>query len=108
MNLRESGGKVPVFIGGDSPYTLVEFPSKTVFVDLYPRNISKDNVFRYWEILLSRSKGATLSDAAEPHGLSKERIRQIEANFLRLFRQHYFRLKADSWPWKSEFSSKTD
>jgi len=108
VNLRESGGKVPVFVGGDSPYTLVDFPSKTGFVDLYPRNISKDNIFRYWEVLLSRSRGATLSDAGKPYGLTKERVRQIEAKFLRLFREHCYRLKADSWPWKSEVSSKTD
>ena len=97
MNLREAGGKVPVYVGGESPYQLIDFPSKTVFVDLYPKRISKEHIHKYWGVLSARQRGATLSEAGEPFGLTKERVRQIEAKFLRLFREHCYRLRSDRW-----------
>ena len=96
MNLRLANGKVPVRGEGDSPFLLVPFPSKTTFLDLYERRISKDKLFMYWEILVARSKGATLDDAGRPYELTKERVRQIEAKFLRLFSDHYWRVRSSS------------
>ena len=96
MNLRIADGKVPVWVGGDSPYTLVNVPSKGTFLDLYPRNMKKENLFKYWEILVARSKGATLEDAGRPFGITKERVRQIEAKFLRLFSEQYWRVRSSS------------
>lgn len=96
MNLRLGNGQIPVKVDGDQPYIFVPFPSKTVFMDLYARRISKDNIFKYWEILQARCKGATLEDAGRPFGLTKERVRQIEAKFLRLFREHYLKVLSSS------------
>lgn len=89
MNLRESKGKIPVWVGGQSPYVLVDFPSKKDFFALYPKGISEDNISKYWEVLNVRKDGATLSDAGKPFGLTKERVRQIEAKFLRLMADSY-------------------
>ena len=97
MNLKMCKGKVPVYVGGDNPYLLVKFPSKTVFVDLYNRRVTKEKLMDYWDILKTRNKGATLEDAGRPYGLTKERVRQIEAKFLRLFREHCYRLRSDNW-----------
>jgi hypothetical protein len=109
MNLKIANGKVPVYVGGDIPYVLVDFPSKTVFFDLYTRKIKKELLVKYWNVLRARSKGASLSEAGEPYDLSKERIRQIEAKFLRLFREHYYRLRSKDWPdYSKESSSRTD
>lgn len=96
MNLRLANGQIPIKVGGDQPYIFVPFPSKTVFIDLYARRISKDNIFKYWEILQARSQGATLEDAGRPFGLTKERVRQIEAKFMRLFRDHHLKSKPAS------------
>jgi hypothetical protein len=89
MNLRLGNGLVPVRGDGDPPYTFLPFPSKTAFVDLYSRRFEKENLFKYWEILRARTQGATLKEAGEPFGISRERVRQIEAKFLRLFREHH-------------------
>jgi hypothetical protein len=94
MNLRLANGQIPIKVGGDQPYIFVPFPSKTVFMDLYARRISKDNIFKYWEILQARSQGATLEDAGRPFGLTKERVRQIEAKFMRLFRDYHLKSSA--------------
>ena len=44
---------------------------------------------RYWQMLNARAKGATLVDAGRSQAITRERVRQIEAKFLRLMRQHH-------------------
>jgi len=82
MNLRMCNGKVPVFVGGDSPYKLVDFPTKEVFDELMrPSNqYLKD---KYWNVLRMRADGHSLTDVGKLYGLTRERIRQIEARFLK-------------------------
>jgi hypothetical protein len=46
MNLGQAGGKVPIEVGGDSPWLLIEWPSRDVFDALWssrtpPANIEK-------------------------------------------------------------------
>ena len=96
MNLRLANGKVPVRCDGETPYLLVDFPSKTSFVDLYPRRIDKRLIYKYWDILKARSNGASLEEAGSPFGLTKERVRQIEAKFLRLFSEQFWRVRSPS------------
>ena len=96
MNLRLANGKVPIRGEGDSPYLLVPFPTKTAFIDLYEPRTSKEKIFMYWEIVNALRKGAFLSKAGEPFGLTKERVRQIEARFIRLFSEHYWRVRSSS------------
>lgn len=86
MNLRECGGKVPVYKGGIQPYKLVPFPSRGDFDALYT-GLSQALKDKYWAILQARAAGAMLADAGKPFGITKERVRQIEAKFLRLMRQ---------------------
>lgn len=84
MNLKQGNGLVPIrVIGSTSPYLLVEFPDKGTFKSLYRANIADATVEKYWVILKARAGGATLQEAGFFHGLSRERVRQIEAKFLR-------------------------
>jgi len=84
MNLKQGNGLVPIrIIGSTSPYVLVEFPDKGIFRSLYRASITDATIEKYWVILKARAGGATLQEAGFFYGLSKERVRQIEAKFLR-------------------------
>lgn len=88
MNLKLYGGRVPVPTGRlDHPIRLVEFPSREEFEALYGNRVKGESRARYFEILRSRANGATLIEAGKPYGVTRERVRQIEAKFLRLMRQ---------------------
>ena len=82
MNLRMCNGKVPVFVGGDSPYKLVNFPTKEVFDELM-RPSNQDLKDKYWNVLRMRADGHSLTDVGKTYALTRERIRQIEARFLK-------------------------
>jgi len=84
MTLKEGRGKVPIPGSGSNPYKLVDFPSREVFDAMYNRQVSDDSKDKYWDILNARSKGATLIEAGRPYSITKERVRQIEARFIRL------------------------
>ena len=43
---------------------------------------------KYFEILSNRAAGKTLSEVGRCYGLSRERVRQIEAKFIRLLHRH--------------------
>jgi hypothetical protein len=89
MNLKQGNGLVPIRISGStSPYLLVEFPDKGTFRSLYRASITDATVEKYWVILKARAGGATLQEAGFFYGLSKERVRQIEAKFLRGLAKH--------------------
>jgi hypothetical protein len=89
MNLRDADGKVPVYVGGQVPYVLADFPDFPGFIALYKRRVRAELLYKYYDILERRRDGMSLLDAGKPHKLTKERVRQIEAKFLRLFRESY-------------------
>lgn len=95
MNLRSCNGRVPIW-GPDEtrPIVLVEFPEREVFMGLYASHAGGRTPMecreRYWEILNALKDGATLEEAGRPYGLSRERIRQIEAKFKRLLSRWHF------------------
>lgn len=94
MNLKLYGGRVPLRSGSpDHPITLVDFPSQELFRSLYTNKVRSENLDRYWEILCARARGQSMADTARAHGVSKERVRQIEAKFLRLMQQHHSKTK---------------
>jgi hypothetical protein len=88
MNLREGNGKVPIEAGGETPWRLVDWPTRETFDAMWGRS-PPELVKRYWIILKARSGGSTLTEAGEPFGLTRERVRQIEARFQRLMRQQW-------------------
>jgi len=92
MNLKEGRGKVPIWNSTQheaTPYLLVDFPSREEFDALYSKHRSQDLKDKYWDILNARSQGKTLVDSGNPFGLTRERVRQIEARFQRLVGKRY-------------------
>ena len=83
MNLRQSKGKVAIRGRGETPYLMVDFPDRKMFDKLFGR-VNGNLREKYWHILKNRSLGMTLSDAGKTYCLSRERVRQIEAKFIRL------------------------
>ena len=90
MNLKLAKGKVPIQGKGETPFLLIDFPDRNTFDSLFVR-VHGDNRDKYWQILRSRSEGATLDESGKPFALSRERIRQIEAKFVRLLGQAYWK-----------------
>ena len=89
MNPRLTGGKIPIQTGNDRhPIMLVDLPDRGLFDSLfrYLRPKGKD---RYWNILTERLSGKTLTEVALTRGVTKERVRQIEAKILRVLSIHY-------------------
>jgi DNA-directed RNA polymerase sigma subunit (sigma70/sigma32) len=82
VNLSKCGGMVPVYVGGESPYKLVPFPTREQFDVMYKSNsvVLRD---KYWAILKKRAEGHTLQFIGNELVLTKQRIRAIEARFLR-------------------------
>ena len=94
MNLKNCGGRVPIrniTANSNTPYLLVDFPTKEVFYSLYSRYVPKANQDKYWDILNKRREGATLEQSARPYALSRQRVREIEAKFIRLVGRLYWR-----------------
>lgn len=88
MNLKLYGGRVPIVTGDpDSPIKVVDFPSKEEFDSLWGKAVRAENRDRYWDMLTTRAGGASLAEVAYRHSVSRERLRQIEAKFLRLMRR---------------------
>jgi len=91
MNLKECNGRVPILTGDvDRPFLLIDFPTREKF-DLIFKNSSAEHKDKYWEIIQGRSNGHALAFLAKSYSLSRERIRQIEAKFIRRMRLDYQR-----------------
>jgi DNA-binding CsgD family transcriptional regulator len=86
MNLKEGRGRVPIRNTSQheaTPYLLVNFPSRNEFDVLYAKHKSTDLKDRYWQMLTYRSQGHSLAECGNLFGISRERVRQIEARFQR-------------------------
>jgi hypothetical protein len=91
-NLKEGRGKVPIRNTTQheaTPYLLVDFPTREEFDAMYSKHRSQELKDKYWAILKARSQGKTLVDSGNPFGLTRERVRQIEARFQRLMGKRY-------------------
>ena len=87
MNLRNSGGMVPVRIDDkERPWLLIPFPDKEGFARLFTRGKRGPSIDieKYWAVLTKRAEGASLTETGAQFGITKERVRQMEAKFLRL------------------------
>jgi hypothetical protein len=92
INLKEGKGKVPIWNSTQheaTPYLLVDFPTREEFDTLYSKHRSQELKDKYWAILNARSQGKTLVGSGNPFGLTRERVRQIEARFQRLMGKRY-------------------
>jgi hypothetical protein len=89
MNLSKFNGRVPVYTEvGDTPYRLVDFPSKADFDKMFYQSPTSNRAY-YYKMLKSRASGNTLVESGKPYGISRERARQIEAKFIRLMSVAY-------------------
>ena len=89
MNLRLAKGKVPIKGKGETPFLLIDFPNKKVFKKTYKGHAK--NIEMYWDIVNRLSRGMTMVEAGQPYALTRERVRQIEAKFIRLYGQEYWK-----------------
>lgn len=91
VNLKNCGGKVPVLFSTqhEARYVLLEFPTWEEFKLMYAKHKSPELVGKYWNILRARVHGKTLEQAGKTYGITRERVRQIEARFQRLVRDSY-------------------
>ena len=89
MNLRLAKGKVPIKGKGETPFLLIDFPNKKAFKKTYKGHAK--NIEMYWDIVNRLSKGMTMVEAGQPYALTRERVRQIEAKFIRLYGQEYWK-----------------
>ncbi len=97
LNLRLYGGRVPIATGHDEiPIQLVDFPSRDDFAALYGKRVKGENVERYFQMMTARAKGDSLAAIARAQGVTRERVRQIEAKFLRMMRRQYHLQKQSS------------
>ena len=98
MNLREANGLVPVRTADKTnPYKLIPFPKRDEFDLLLGNRIKQDAKDKWWDVLQSRARGATLQEAGQPFSIQRERVRQMEAKFLRLMSsKHAPRLTSSS------------
>ena len=89
MNPRLTGGKIPIQTGNDRhPIMLVDLPDRELFDSLF-KHLRPEGKERYWNILTERLSGKTLTEVASARGVTKERVRQIEAKILRVLSIHY-------------------
>ena len=91
MNLRTGGGRVPIWVGGETPWLLIEWPTREVFDGLWSKRTPVENIGKYWEMLCQRKDGGTLSEVGGKFNVTRERIRAIEARFQRLMKEHHER-----------------
>ena len=89
MNLRLAKGKVPIKGRGETPFLLIDFPSMEAFKKTYKGHTR--NIEMYWDIVNRLSSGMTMEQAGKPYALTRERVRQIEAKFVRLYGQEYWK-----------------
>ena len=93
MNLKEGKGRVPIrnrTTSDHTPWLLVDFPKRKLFNEIYSKHKSQEVKDRYLKILISRAKGKTLAESGSPFGITRERVRQIEARFQRLVGLKYW------------------
>jgi hypothetical protein len=89
VNPRLTGGKIPIQTGNDRhPIMLVDLPDRGLFDSLF-KYLRPDGKDKYWDILTERLSGKTLTEVALARGVTKERVRQIEAKILRVLSIHY-------------------
>lgn len=87
MNLRIAKGKVPVDMGNQ--YIFLDFPTLDDFCQLYDNYTRPDKRVLYWEMMKERVNGKTLKEVSQLFGVSRERVRAVEAKFIRLLRLKY-------------------
>lgn len=97
MNLKQGKGRVPIEVGGETPWLLVPFPTREEFNALYTPLVVEKSGNKYFEILTARAKGETLDGAGAPFNITRERVRQIEAKFQRLMAQKWRREQSKGW-----------
>ena len=95
MNLKQGNGKVPIEVGGETPWLLVPFPTREEFDELYTPLVTKKSGNKYFEILTARSRGYTLQGAGAAFNVTRERVRQIEAKFQRLMLEKWRREQSE-------------
>ena len=97
MNLRLFNGKVPIRNSGNVDLIiLVDFPTKEVFQEMYRKYHNPASIEKHYSVVKMRAAGHTLEACGKHFGISKQRIRSIEAKFLRKMQEYRSSLKTGS------------
>lgn len=100
MNLRLTNGKIPIETWIERhPIMLVDPPNRKLFDSLFTKNMPAQRKDVYWKVLHSRLEGKTLREVALDYGITRERVRQMEAKMLRMLSAHYRSVLASEIDW---------
>lgn len=90
MNLRLTNGKIPIQTGSERhPIMLVDPPDRGLFDSLFYYSVTDKQKDAYWKVMHSRLAGKTLKDVAIELGITRERVRQMEAKIVRQLSTHW-------------------
>ena len=90
MNIALTNGKIPIQTGDERhPIMLVDPLDRRLFDSLFYRGVPAARKDVYWRVLHARLDGKTMREVGETHGISRERVRQMEAKMLRMLSVHY-------------------
>ena len=97
INLRLCNGKVPIRNTGNVDIIiLVDFPTKEVFQEMYRKYHSAASIDKHYAVVRMRADGNTLEVCGKHFGITKQRVREIEAKFLRKMQEYRSSLKTGS------------
>ncbi len=100
MNLRLTNGKIPIETWIERhPIMLVDPPKRALFDSLFTKSVPAARKDVYWKVLHARLEGKTLREVAMDLGITRERVRQMEAKMLRMLSTHYRSVLASEIDW---------
>lgn len=94
MNLRLTNGRIPIQLDGRNLIVLVKPPSRDLFDSLFRKGSPTMRKDIYWQVLQERLAGKTLKEVADQLGLTRERVRQMEAKMIRQLSDYWIPILA--------------
>ena len=73
------------------PVMFIDWPVRAQLADMYSSRVKGERLDVYWDIVNMRRNGETLDTVGRFYGISRERVRQIEAGFVRRCASFYQR-----------------
>ena len=71
------------------PIQFIDWPDRAQLNDMYSVRTKPERLDVYWDIVNRRRHGETLEAIGRVHGISRERVRQVEWKFIRKCARFY-------------------